>query len=246
MKRSKTVNYMPMSKVDEYIKNSRLESEELRRKTDSEIEIIRKEAEAIRKETDVIRKESETIRKETDVIRKESETIRKETDVIRKESETIRKETDILRKENQILEKKVHDLGVNVGFSIENTVYTGLLKSMVLQNIPFDNIYKNLQYIENKKTLTEADIILVNSEYAAIIEVKHRIHQKNLEEFLTKKIPIIVRKEKVLKNKKIFYYLAGDSIDETCIETAKLKGVGVLINDSAGVIESIESSLHEQ
>ncbi len=137
------------------------------------------------------------------------------------------------------------DLGVNIGAASEVSIYNGLIKTSTLQNIFFNNIYQNICYLDhNRKTLTEADIILVNGSYAAIVEVKHRVNKTAILDFVKNKLPIIKEKEKLLLGKKVLLFIGGDSIKKKCLQEAKNRGVGVLLNDSAGIVESLESAIH--
>ncbi len=202
---------MTRAELDAYIEKLQKESAEFKQKTDSEIEVIRKEAELIRKETDIIRKETEAINKEC-----------------------------------RVLEKKMFDLGVNIGSASEFSIYSGITKSNTLQNILFNNIYQNISYLDKDgKTLTEADIILVNGKYAAIVEVKHRVNKSAIQDFVNNKLPIIKNQEKLLHGKKILLYIGGDSIEKKSMLVAKKLGIGILLNDSAGVVEKLDSAVHK-
>ncbi len=222
------IRKMTMTEFDEYIKEYRKETEALRRKTDLEIDVIRKEA-------DIIRKETDQIRKETEAIRKESEEISKKNKI----------EIEAISRESKILEKKMHDLGVNIGSAAEVSIYHGLIKTKKLQNIFFNTISRNITYRDNDgKTLTEADIILMNGKYAAIVEVKHRVNRTAINDFIKNKLPIIRSCDKYIQGKKLLLFIGGDSIEKKSIQHAKAAGIGILLNDSNGVVESLNSNIH--
>ena len=151
----------------------------------------------------------------------------------------------VITKESKVLEKKMHDLGINIGSAAEMSIYLGLTKTNTLQHIFFTNIYQNISYFDQQgKTLTEVDIILVNGKYAAIVEVKHRVNKAAINDFIKNKLPIIKSHEKLIIGKKLLYFIGGDSIEKKCIDDAKKMGIGILLNDSNGIVESLNSAIH--
>ena len=228
----------------------------------AETEVIKKESEKIRQETEVIRKESEAIRKETDEARKKSQ---QEIEAIRKETEAIKKDREIeskknqdkiekMRQENLELDKKykeeqkimnqhLYSLGITIGFGLEDGMFNLLESNLTLEGIKYDSIQKNRQYHDpiTKQTLAEADLILLNGQHAAIIEIKHRLTLKILLDFYNKKIPIFINNERHLVDKKIHFYFATESYEDAVIPEAQKLGIGIVepgYNDIISILKA--------
>ncbi|MDI9311142.1 MAG: hypothetical protein QM535_13075 [Limnohabitans sp.] len=217
----------------------------------AETEVIKKEAEKIRQETDDIRKESEAIRQETDTIRKETETIKKEREIESKKNQDkiekmIQSNLEFERKtkeEQKIMNQHLYSMGITIGFGLEDGMFNLLESNLTLEGIKYDTIQKNVQYHDTitKQTLAEADIILVNGQHAAIIEIKHRLTLKILLDFYNKKVPIIIKNDNQFKEKKIHYYLATASYEDAVIPEAQKLGIGIVepgYNDIISILKA--------
>ena len=228
----------------------------------AETEVIKKESEKIRHETDVIRKETEAIKKEREIeSQKNHEKIEKmiqsNLEFERKTKE--RQELDEqkyekmrlsnleferkTKEEQKIMNQHLYNLGITIGFGLEDGMFNLLESNLTLEGIKYDTIHKNRQYHNpvTKKTLAEADLILLNGQHAAIIEIKHRLTLKILLDFYNKKIPIFINNDPNLEDKKIHFYFATESYEDAVIPEAQKLGVGIVepgYNDIISILKA--------
>ena len=218
-------------------------------------EAIKKEGEARHQkhlaEMEAIKKKGEeelnAVRKETETVRKETEAVRKDTEAVRKEIETVKLvEKDVsnkLRNTLKDLGKQMYNMGINIGFGVEESIYNALDLYKRLDGIDYDKIYKNNVYKDFKTDLTkgESDIILVNGHHAAIVEVKHRLTINHIRDFYTKKMPLFMEYEQKFEGKKVHIYFACESFENDVIKEATNKGCGLIeprYNDIASIVKA--------
>ena len=173
-------------------------------------------------------------------------------DLMIKELFEAQKETEIMVKETtrglqetkQLVDKvckQVGNIDTNIGYAAETYFHTALAKSLMFGNIHFEELIPNLTK-ERKGTSCEFDLVMVNHEAVAIIEVKHRIHPSLPKEMATRKVEQFRRFCPEYKNYTLYLGIAGLSMDGTVIEHARNFGVGVLKQDG-DTIESFDVPL---
>jgi len=161
--------------------------------------IMRESAECcaeIRKETERIKRETAEscaeIRKETERIKRESTEscaeIRKETERIKRETAEQMKETD---RQIDKLSKNVGGLGNSIGNVIETLFAAHLWEQFPEYKLRMSCRDINL-FDENGNQITEIDILLVNTEWAMVVEVKSKAKEDDVNKH-------IVRMERILK-----------------------------------------------
>ena len=231
------------------------------------------EMEAIKKDTEAIKKEGEARHQkhldEMEAIKKDGEArhqkhldemdeIKKDTEAIKKEGEARHQkyldemevlklvEKDVsnkLRITLKDLGKQMYNMGINIGFGVEESIYNALDLYKRLDGIDYDKIYKNNVYKDFKTDLTkgESDIILVNGHHAAIVEVKHRLTINHIRDFYTKKMPLFMEYEQKFEGKKVHIYFACESFENDVIKEATNKGCGLIeprYNDIASIVKA--------
>ena len=231
------------------------------------------EMEAIKKDTEAIKKEGEARHQkhldEMEAIKKAGEARHQkhldEMDEIKKDTEAIKKagearhqkyldemevlklvEKDVsnkLRNTLKDLGKQMYNMGINIGFGVEESIYNALDLYKRLDGIDYDKIYKNNVYKDFKTDLTkgESDIILVNGHHAAIVEVKHRLTINHIRDFCTKKMPLFMEYEQKFEGKKVHIYFACESFENDVIKEATNKGCGLIeprYNDIASIVKA--------
>ena len=231
------------------------EMEALKKKGEEELNALKKDGEARHQkhldEMEAIKKKGEeelnAVRKETETVRKETEAVRKETEAVRKEIETVKLvEKDVsnkLRITLKDLGKQMYNMGINIGFGVEESIYNALDLYKRLDGIDYDKIYKNNVYKDFKTDLTkgESDIILVNGHHAAIVEVKHRLTINHIRDFYTKKMPLFMEYEQKFEGKKVHIYFACESFENDVIKEVTNKGCGLIeprYNDIASIVKA--------
>ena len=141
------------------------------------------------------------------------------------------------------LGKQMYNMGINIGFGVEESIYNALDLYKRLDGIDYDKIYKNNVYKDFKTDLTkgESDIILVNGHHAAIVEVKHRLTINHIRDFYTKKMPLFMEYEQKFEGKKVQIYFACESFENDVIKEASNKGCGLIeprYNDIASIVKA--------
>ena len=184
-------------------------------------------------------KTSEQLRKSSEEFDKRL----KETDRQLKETSEQLKETDRQLKET---DRKLQSIGIQLGNMSKNQgdvaeeyFVNSLKDSLKIANMNFDLLLKNVG-LQTKKINDEFDILLVNGESVAIIEVKYKVHPKDLE-----KLPSKIEHLKLMpqyKGYKIYAGIAGFYVPNEVIEMAKEKGYFVL-QRKGDVIQSYTDNL---
>jgi len=167
----------------------------------------------------------------------------RETDRQMKETDRQMKETD-RRMENT--DKKLERMGIylgnisnNQGAVAEEYFVNSLKNRLTIGNLKFDVLLSGVE-LKTKKIRDEFDILLVNGDTLALIEVKYKVHP-NIMDKLPKKIEHI-KLMPSYKNYKIYAGIAGFKIPQEVIELAKDNGYFVL-QRVGDVIEEISDNL---
>lgn len=185
------------------------------------------------------------IMRETAEMQKEN--ARRFQELFEAQKETDRKfqETDRRFQETErIVDKicgKLGNIDTNIGYAAETYFHTALAKSLTFGNIRFDELIPNLKK-ERRGASCEFDLVMVNHEAVAIIEVKHRIHPSLPEEMATRKVEQFRTFFPEYKNYRLYLGVAGLSMDGTVVENVRDFGVGVLKQDG-DTIESFDVPL---
>lgn len=145
-----------------------------------------------------------------------------ETEKRFKETDKQFKETDKQLKKLGVL---LGNIGNNQGDVAEEYFINSLKDKLKVANMDFDYLIPNY-VIEGKKIQDEYDILLVNGESAAIIEVKYKVHPSDLKK-LPKKIANL-KKLPQYKGYKVYAGIAGFKIPKEIIEQATKQGYFVL------------------
>ena len=253
-------------KGEEELNALKKEGEARHQKHLDEMEAIKKDTEALKKEGEARHQkhldEMEAIKKagearhqkhldEMDEIKKDTEAIKKAGEARHQkyldEMEVLRLvEKDVsnkLRNTLKDLGKQMYNMGINIGFGVEESIYNALDLYKRLDGIDYDKIYKNNVYKDFKTDLTkgESDIILVNGHHAAIVEVKHRLTINHIRDFYTKKMPLFMEYEQKFEGKKVHIYFACESFENDVIKEATNKGCGLIeprYNDIASIVKA--------
>ena len=146
-----------------------------------------------------------------------------ETDKQLKKTDKQLKETD--RKLNKVA-KLVGAIGNNQGDVAEEYFINSLEDNMELLGIKFDKILSNLTTRKNNIE-DEYDIVLVNGESIAIIEVKYKVHENDVKK-LDKKIETFKDLFPEYSNLKLYAGIAGFKVYKKAKEYAKEKGYFIL------------------
>jgi hypothetical protein len=158
---------------------------------------------------------------ETDRIQKRTALQMEETDRLQKETALQMKETD---RRMQKLEDKMGGIDDNLGFHAEHFFQDALAKSKTFGGIKYDSIIRNMTCEDE----TEFDIVLINCESVAIIEVKNRIHPSFVEKMAKDRVDKFRKHLTAYKNHKAYLGIAGFSFCKAVLEKARECGIGII------------------
>jgi hypothetical protein len=216
------------------IRNIQKETSLQMKETDKLIKELResgKETDRRMEETDRRMEETDRLQKENAAGIKELRESQKETDRLIKETALQMKETDRrMDKRMQKLDEKMGGIDDNLGFHAERFFQDALTKSKIFGGIKYDNIIRNMTCEDE----TEFDIVLINCESVAIIEVKNRIHPGFVEKMAKDRLDKFRKHLAVYKNHKTYLGIAGFSFCNDVLEKAGEYGIGIIrqIGDS--------------
>ena len=123
------------------------------------------------------------------------------------------------------LKELVGNIANNQGDVAEEYFINSLKDNLTLAGMSFDTLMNNVG-IKHKGIRDEFDILLVNGDSVALIEVKYKVHPNILE-----KLPKKIEHLKLLpqyKNYKVYAGIAGFYIPDEVIEEATKRGYFVL------------------
>ena len=123
------------------------------------------------------------------------------------------------------LEELVGNIGNNQGDVAEEYFINSLKDNLTLADMDFDTLMNNVG-VKHKGIRDEFDILLVNGDSVALIEVKYKVHPNILE-----KLPKKIEHLKLLpqyKNYKVYAGIAGFYIPDEVIEEATKRRYFVL------------------
>jgi hypothetical protein len=174
------------------------------------------------KETDErIEKQRQEADERIEKQRQETERQRRQTD---KEFERMRRET---QKELDKIAKQLGGVTESLGRFSEEGVLSAVKRLFDKRSIPLDHFYRNLTGPLNGETM-ETDIIGVGLKHAVLIEVKLRLRQADVKEFLEKKLPRFFEFFPNLRRPVLYGGVAGMSIDEDADRFAYKQGLFII------------------
>ena len=199
------------------------------------------------KKTEQLIKELRESQKETGQLIKELRESQEQTDEqLKQTSQNLIKSQDAFDKRMQKLDEKLEKIGRmvgaignNQGDVAEEYFVNSLKKRLKIGVMEFDYLVPNY-IIESKHTQDEYDILLVNGDVVAAIEVKYKFHINDLDK-LPKKIENL-KNIPQYKNYKIYIGIAGFHISNDVVKEALKRGYFVL-KRSGDVIETFGEEL---
>jgi hypothetical protein len=166
-------------------------------------------------------------------IMREAAEMRKETERMFQETDRKFQDTERLVKE---LSQRISGVNDNIGFAAETYFQNALSKTLTFGGIRFDEAFLNLKK-QRRGASCEFDLVMVNHEAVALIEVKHRLYPALPEEMVTKKAVQFRTFFPEYQNYALYLGIAGLSMNDKVVEEARKFGVGVVRQDG----DSIES-----
>jgi len=202
-------------------------------------EQMKKTDEQMKKTDEQMKRTDEQIDKIHIEIRENAKEMRENA---RKTDEQMRKTDEQMKKTDEKLERMGIHLGNisnNQGDVTEEYFVNSLKNRLQIGDMKFDVLLSGVE-LKTKKIRDEFDILLVNGNTLALIEVKYKVHP-NLIDKLSKKIEHL-RLMPSYKDYKIYAGVAGFSVPEDAILLAQEKGYFVL-QRKGDIIEEISDNL---
>ncbi|MGH7597711.1 MAG: hypothetical protein ACREOI_15285 [bacterium] len=148
----------------------------------------------------------------------------REFDKHKKEMERLQRET---QREIDKIAKQLGGVTESLGRFSEPGVLAAVKRLFDKRGIPLNHLYRNLTGPLNGETM-ETDVIGVGPEHAVLIEVKLRLRQADIKEFLEKKMPRFLKFFPNLQRPVLYGGVAGMSIDEDADRFAYKQGLFVI------------------
>lgn len=127
--------------------------------------------------------------------------------------------------------KRMGGIGNNLGDAAEEYFYSALLHKKTLGGIKYDFINRNAR----KRGDWEWDLMLENGNSVAVLEVKHKIHPTDVEEFAKEKLPHFKESFPEYENYSIYGGVAGMAVPADSMKMAEQYGLAVLTQDGKSV-----------
>ena len=164
--------------------------------------------------------------KKTDEQIKELRLSQKVTDEQMKKTD---KQIQDLKKEQSKSNKKWDGFLGNYGEVAEEYFYRSLEKDKTLGKLKFDDIERNVR--KTGKSV-EFDIILINGNTIAIVEVKNKAHPKDIKPIIEKKIKHFKIDYPEYENYTYYFGIASMITNDAIIRQAKDEGIFLLTQNA--------------
>ncbi|MCS6823712.1 MAG: hypothetical protein NZ529_05400 [Cytophagaceae bacterium] len=119
------------------------------------------------------------------------------------------------------------NIGINLGFSTEDLFFNTFKKKPVLAGTHYDEVLRHVCK-RSGNLQDEFDMLLINGDSVALIEIKHRVHPNDVDVLINKKLKNFRELYPVYKGHKVYLGLAGMSFPEVAEEKAKEAGIAIL------------------
>ena len=189
---------------------------------------------AMQEETESIKQETERIKRETEDMKRETERIEQETKRLKqeyaRELKELAAETERIRQDTERTFKKmfkeVGGISNNNGSFAEEYFIAAFEQDKNLGKIHFDDIQTNIS-VKDRNKEDEYDIVLYNDESIAIIEIKYKAKDLDIDNVVQKAESFRYWFPKYQKHT-IYLGLAGLSFQKEVALKAKDKGIAVI------------------
>jgi hypothetical protein len=136
-------------------------------------------------------------------------------------------------------DRKFKELGLNVagisdsnGMFAEEYFFNSLESKLEFAGINFDNISRDFNLLrktpDGKRIRDQFDIVLLNGEAVALIEIKYKARNDDLSKMINQKIPNFKYLFPQYAKHKIYLGVGGFSFDRNVVKKAKDLGIGLL------------------
>lgn len=128
-------------------------------------------------------------------------------------------DTDIRR-----VSKQIADLGDSLGKFAEEQVRPRLVEMFREKGVYMEEIHSNIVVERNGQFLLEIDLLLVNTVYSVVVEVKHNLKQKDVDEHIERLEKLQLSPSRSIKGTKMYGAVAGMIVNKEVERYAMKKG----------------------
>jgi hypothetical protein len=136
--------------------------------------------------------------------------------------------------------KQLGGIDTNLGYHAEQFFQDAFREKLEFGKIKYDEMIPNWAHKTNNVSV-EIDIVLLNGDSMALIEVKNRIHPDFVKEFAEKRIATFRRCFPKYKGYHIYLGIAGFSFSTEVLREADKYGVGIIRQVGEGVEVSADN-----
>ena len=142
--------------------------------------------------------------------------------------EQMKKTDEQMKKTGEKLDsigQQLGSMGHNIGDAAEEFFYRSLEESPKLGQIAFDSVERRIRKTKNDQ---EIDILLINGQCVALIEVKYNAHPQELHDLAVKKVNHFRQDHQTYKNHKLYFGIASMTTNPELITNAEKEGLFLL------------------
>ena len=135
------------------------------------------------------------------------------------------------------MDKQFGEFTNSYGREAEVLFYRSLDRTRKIANIEFDRLFPNMKPTKKSR---QYDMVLVNGEYVALVEVKRSAKLEDLETLVEVQAKAFRNEMPEYKDKKLICVLAFFQCDDNLIPKAKEKGVCVIFKNGFHIKQDYE------
>ncbi len=141
--------------------------------------------------------------------------------------------------------KETKEMLSNIGFNLvaaaEEFFYYALREEKKFAGMIFDNIQFNVKS-KIKKLQGEFDIVLYNGDSIGLIEIKHRVHENDLQDLIHKKVANFKALFSDYADYKFYLGIGGFTVSEHVEDAAHENGIAIL-RQKGDLVEILDNNL---
>jgi hypothetical protein len=126
------------------------------------------------------------------------------------------------------MSSEICGIGRSNGAMAEESIFYVLERDMTFCGIKFDEIKRNVVIANELNTLTDLDVVMVNGETIAIIEIKYKVDKDDVIELLSEKLVYFRQYFPKFNNHKVVLGVGGMSFENPALKMAKKNGIGII------------------
>jgi hypothetical protein len=159
----------------------------------------------------------------------------------REECEEAERRSQAADRRLERLEKKMQRMGIlvggindNIGYHAEQFFQDVFDEKLEFGGIKYDEMIPNLAY-KDKGVKIEFDVVLLNGDSIALIEVKNRIHPDFVKELAEERVGKFREFFPRYSNYNVYLGIAGFSFSDEVLDRASSYGIGIIKQVGEGV-----------